>query len=47
MTAETGFGRYFEKLPPVRSLEQTCAEILAREKGTEGLLGEIIGESTQ
>lgn len=47
MNAETRFGSYFEKLPPVRSLEQMCAETLAPQRETEGLLGEIIGESTQ
>jgi type I restriction enzyme M protein len=40
---EVSFTRYFYKPPPLRSLEEIRADILALEKETEGLLGEIIG----
>ncbi|AKS43211.1 type I restriction-modification system subunit M [Wenzhouxiangella marina] len=41
---EISFTRYFYKPKPLRSLEEIRADILALEKETEGLLGEIIGE---
>jgi type I restriction enzyme M protein len=41
---EISFTRYFYKPQPLRSLEEIRADILALEKETEGLLGEIIGE---
>ena len=40
---EISFTRYFYKLQPLRTLEEIRADILALEKETEGLLGEIIG----
>ena len=40
---EISFTRYFYKPKPMRSLEEITADILALEKETEGLLGEIIG----
>ena len=40
---EINFNRYFYKPQPLRSLEEIRADILALEKETEGLLGEIIG----
>ena len=40
---EVSFTRYFYKPKPLRSLEEIRADILALEKETEGLLGEIIG----
>ena len=44
---KTGYGisftRYFYKPQPMRSLEEIRDDILALEKETEGLLGEIIG----
>jgi len=40
---EISFTRYFYKPQPMRSLEEIRADILALEKETEGLLGEIIG----
>ena len=45
---EISFTRYFYKPQPMRTLEEIRADILALEKETEGLLGEIIGtdEST-
>jgi type I restriction enzyme M protein len=43
---EISFTRYFYKPQPLRTLEEIRAEILALEKETEGLLSEIIGEST-
>ena len=42
---EVSFTRYFYKPRPMRSLEDIRADILALEKETEGLLGEIIGVS--
>jgi len=43
---EISFTRYFYKPQPLRTLEEIRADILALEKETEGLLGEIIGEGT-
>ncbi len=40
---EISFTRYFYKPQPMRTLEEIRADILALEKDTEGLLGEIIG----
>ena len=40
---EISFTRYFYKPQPQRSLEEIRADILALEKETKGLLGEIIG----
>ncbi len=40
---EISFTRHFYKPQPLRSLEEIRADILALEKETEGLLGEIIG----
>jgi type I restriction enzyme M protein len=40
---EVSFTRYFYKPQPLRSLEEIRADILALEKETEGLLGEILG----
>lgn len=40
---EISFTRYFYKPQPMRSLEEIRVDILALEKETEGLLGEIIG----
>ena len=34
---------HFYKPPLLRTLEEICADILAPEKKTKGLLGEIIG----
>jgi type I restriction enzyme M protein len=44
---EISFTRYFYKPQPLRTLEEIRADILALEKETEGLLGEIIGEASQ
>ena len=44
---EISFTRYFYKPQPLRTLEEIRADILALEKETEGLLGEIIGKSDQ
>jgi type I restriction enzyme M protein len=44
---EISFTRYFYKPQPLRSLEEIRADILALEKGTEGLLSEIIGGDTE
>ncbi len=41
---EISFTRFFYKPQPMRTLEEIRADILAVEKETEGLLGEIIGE---
>ena len=41
---EISFTRYFYKPQPMRTLEEIRADILATEKETEGLLGEILGE---
>ena len=43
---EISFTRYFYKPKPMRSLHQIRADILALEKETEGLLGEVLGSST-
>ncbi len=40
---EISFTRYFYKPQPLRTLEDIRADILAMERETEGLLGEIIG----
>ncbi len=40
---EISFTRYFYKPVPLRALEEIRADILALERETEGLLGEIIG----
>jgi type I restriction enzyme M protein len=42
---EVSFTRYFYKPKPLRTLEEIRADILALERETEGLLGEIIGAS--
>ena len=39
---EISFTRYFYQLPPMRSLEEIRADILALERETDGLLSEII-----
>ncbi len=41
---EISFTRYFYKPQPLRTLEEIRADILALEKETEGLLGEIVGK---
>ena len=43
---EISFTRYFYKPKPMRTLAEIRADILALERETEGLLGEIIGNST-
>ncbi|MCP9900813.1 N-6 DNA methylase [Cyanobium sp. Cruz CV13-4-11] len=40
---EVSFTRYFYKPKPLRTLQEIRADILALEKETEGLLGEIVG----
>ncbi len=40
---EISFTRYFYKPQPLRTLEEIRADLLALEKETEGLLGEIMG----
>jgi len=40
---EISFNRYFYKPQPLRTLDEIRADILALEKETEGLLGEILG----
>jgi len=40
---EISFTRHFYKPQPLRTLVEIRADILALEKETEGLLGEIIG----
>jgi type I restriction enzyme M protein len=40
---EISFTRYFYKPQPLRTLEEIRADILALERETEGLLGEIVG----
>ena len=42
---EISFTRYFYKPQPMRSLEDIRADILALERETEGLLGEIVGSA--
>jgi type I restriction enzyme M protein len=44
---EISFTRYFYKPQPLRTLEEIRADILALEKETEGLLGEIVGGGKQ
>ena len=44
---EVSFTRYFYKPQPMRNLEEIRADILALEKETEGLLGDIIGQVTR
>ena len=44
---EVSVTRYFYKPQPMRTLEEIRADILALEKETEGLLGEILGASQQ
>jgi type I restriction enzyme M protein len=44
---EISFTRYFYKPQPLRTLEEIRADILALEKETEGLLGEIVGEGVR
>ncbi|CAN5800135.1 hypothetical protein BH23ACT12_BH23ACT12_24000 [soil metagenome] len=41
---EISFTRHFYKPKPLRNLEEIRFDILALEKETEGLLGEIIGQ---
>ena len=43
---EISFTRYFYQPPPLRTLEEIRADILALERETEGLLEEIIGGAT-
>jgi type I restriction enzyme M protein len=43
---EISFARYFYKPQSLRSLEEIRADIVALEKETEGLLGEILGRSS-
>lgn len=42
---EISFNRYFYKPQPLRTLEEIRADIIALEKGSQGLLNEIIGEA--
>jgi type I restriction enzyme M protein len=44
---EISFTRYFYKPQPLRSLDEIRADIVAVEKETEGLLGEIIGTDSR
>ena len=44
---EISFNRYFYKPQPMRTLKEITSDILALEKETEGLLGEIIGKGTK
>lgn len=44
---EVSFTRHFYKPLPLRTLEEIRADILALEKETEGLLGEIVGKAAQ
>ena len=41
---EISFTKYFYEYTPPRPLEEIKADILALEKETEGLLGEILSE---
>lgn len=41
---EISFNRHFYKPQPLRTLDEIRAEILARERDTDGLLSEILGE---
>ncbi len=43
---EISFTRYFYKPQPLRTLDTIRADIMAAEKETEGLLGEIVGKAT-
>ena len=45
MGYEISFNRYFYKPQPMRTLKEIRADILAIEKETEGILGEIIGDT--
>ena len=40
---EISFTRYFYKPQPLRTLKEIRADILALERETEGLLGQILG----
>jgi type I restriction enzyme M protein len=40
---EISFARYFYKPQPLRSLAEIRADILAREKDTEGLMAAVLG----
>jgi type I restriction enzyme M protein len=42
---EVSFTRHFYKPQPLRTLEEIRADIVALERETEGLLGEIVGEA--
>jgi type I restriction enzyme M protein len=44
---EISFTRYFYQPPPMRSLDEIRADILALEKETDGLLGEILGAGAE
>ncbi len=44
---EISFTRYFYKPKPMRTLAEIRADILVVEKDTEGLLGEILGETCE
>ena len=44
---EISFNRYFYKPQPMRTLEEIRADILALERETAGLLGEILGEASR
>ena len=44
---EVSFTRYFYKPKPLRTLSEIRADILALERETEGLLGEIVGGGAQ
>jgi type I restriction enzyme M protein len=44
---EISFTRHFYKPQPLRTLEEICTDIIALEKETEGLLGEIVGKTTR
>ena len=44
---EISFNRYFYRPQPLRTLEEIRADILALEKESDGLLGEIIGRTAQ
>jgi type I restriction enzyme M protein len=44
---EISFVRHFYKPAPLRTLVEISADILALEKETEGLLGEIVGSDTR
>ena len=44
---EISFNRYFYKSEPMRTLEETRANIVAVERETEGLLTQILGENVR